>query len=347
MYQNIDVENFLKKSSILPVLDVRTPDEYARGHIPGAINLPLFSNNERKVIGTIYKQKGRNPAFLKGLEFAGDKLTSFVSRSWEITKNNQILIHCWRGGLRSSSIAWLLDIAGIKTYVLKGGYKTFRKYALEYFHNAFKFVVIGGMTGSGKTEVLRHLQSIDMQVINLEALAHHKGSAFGSLGQAEQRTNEQFENDIFQQLLHFNTAEPIWIEDESQNIGCNLIPAPLFNQILQADMIYLDVPVHDRIQRLVNDYASFSPDLLRSCIQKISKRLGGQRTNMAFEALNNKNFHEVAGIMLQYYDKTYSYSMKKRNPLRIFPIKINTRNLSKAVEIILKYTKELYIPASS
>lgn len=341
MYQIINIENFLEKYSSVPVLDVRTPDEYTRGHIPGAINFPLFSNNERRIVGSIYKEKGRHPAILKGLEFAGKKLKDFVSRAREITKDNQLLIHCWRGGLRSSSIAWLLDIAGIKTYVLNGGYKTFRKYVQEYFHTSFKLLVIGGMTGSGKTEVLRHLQGNNLQVIDLETLAHHKGSAFGSLGQAKQTTNEQFENDIFRQLLHFNSAETIWIEDESQNIGSNLIPAPLFNQILQADMIYLDVPVQNRIQRLVKDYSSFDVDLLISCIQKISKRLGGLRLKRALEALKNENFDEVAGIMLQYYDKTYAYSMKKRDPSKIHPVKTSTHDLSASAEKILKYAETL------
>lgn len=336
MYQDINIEDFLKKSSVVPVLDVRTPDEYVKGHIPGAINFPLFNNDERKIIGSIYKQKGRNPAFLKGLEFAGRKLKGFVSGAKEITKDNQLLIYCWRGGLRSSSLAWLLDTAGIKTSVLKGGYKTFRRYVLDYFHTSFKFLVIGGMTGSGKTELLRHIQGINMQVIDLEALAHHKGSAFGSLGQAEQTTNEQFENNIFNQLLPFNPAETIWIEDESQNIGCNLIPAPLFNQILQADLIYLDVPVQNRIRRLVKDYSSFDMDVLKSCIQKISKRLGGLRTNNALEALKNENFHQVAKIMLQYYDKTYAYSMKKRDPSRIYPVEISTEDIPTTAANILK-----------
>ena len=341
MYHIIDIEDFLKKYPYVPVLDVRTPDEYERAHIPGAINFPLFSNDERNIVGSIYNKKGQYQAFLKGLEFAGKKSQDFVTKAGNIKKDNQLLIHCWRGGLRSSSIAWLLDTAGIKTYVLKGGYKTFRKYVLDYFHTSFKLLVIGGMTGSGKTEVLRHLQGNNLQVIDLETIAHHKGSAFGSLGQTEQTTNEQFENDIFGRLLPLDSAKTIWIEDESQNIGSNLIPAPLFNQILKADMIYLDVPVKIRIQRLVKEYSSFDTDLLKSCIQKISKRLGGLRMKRAFDALENKNFVKVAEIMLQYYDKTYAYSMKKRDPLKIYPIKISARDLSVSTEGISNFAKTL------
>jgi len=336
----IDITDFLRKSSFLPILDVRTPDEYNRGRIPGSINLPLFSNEERKILGILYKQKGRDPAILKGLEFAGKKLKDYVSRAKDISKNHSTLVHCWRGGLRSASIAWLLDTAGIRTYVLKGGYKSYRNYVLKYFQTSFNFLVIGGMTGSGKTELLQCLKAQNMQVVDLEAFAHHKGSAFGALGQAPQTTNEQFENNIFNQLYQYNTAETIWIEDESQNIGYNLIPKPLFNQILHANMIYLDVPVDKRIQRLVRDYSSFNTDFLKACIQKISKRLGGTRTDNALKALDKRRYHEVAESMLQHYDKTYAFSMTKRDSSKIFKVEINTTDMARISELVLKLSKD-------
>ncbi len=343
MYQDIDIETFIEKSSEIPVLDVRTPDEYLKGHIPGAINFPLFSNKERKIIGTTYSQKGRDASITKGLECTGPKLKSFVARAFDLKKHNQLLVHCWRGGLRSSSMAWLFDTAGIKTYVLKGGYKTFRQFALKYFQTPFKLLAIGGMTGSGKTEVLRHLQNINQQVLDLEDFAHHKGSAFGSLGQTEQTTNEQFENNIFNRLYTFNPDEIIWIEDESQNIGRNLIPKELFEQILNANLIFIDVNIKERITRLVREYSMFDRDMLKACIAKISKRLGGLNTKNAYEALENKDFHKVAEIMLKYYDKTYLYSLNKHDPSKIHYLKTSTEQLPVTIDKILKLSKELNI----
>lgn len=343
MYQELDIEAFIKKSSEIPVLDVRTPDEYLKGHIPGAVNLPLFSNKEREIVGTIYSQKGRDASIMKGLEFTGRKLKSYVARARNLKHNNQLLLHCWRGGLRSASMAWLLDTAGIKVFVLKGGYKAFRQFVLDYFQISFKLLVIGGMTGSGKTDVLRYLQSINQQVLDLEALAHHKGSAFGSLGQAEQTTNEQFENDIFNQLFKFNPEKIIWIEDESQNIGRNLIPSGLYQQILNANLIFIDVNIHERISRLIRDYSSFDKDSLKACLHKISKRLGGLNTKNAYEALEKQNFHKVAEITLKYYDKTYLYSLKKRAHPKIHYVEIRTEDLLTAAERVLSFSKNLDI----
>ena len=343
MYKEIDIEPFIEKSSKIPVLDVRTPDEYLKGHIPGAVNFPLFNNNERDIIGKIFNQEGRNPAILKGLEFTGPKLKSFVSGAWDLKHHNQLLVHCWRGGLRSSSMAWLFDVAGINTYVLKGGYKAFRQFVLNFFQIPFKLLVIGGMTGSGKTEVLHYLKSMNNQVLDLEAFAHHKGSAFGSLGQDEQNTNEQFENDIFNQLYKFNIDEIIWIEDESQNIGRNLIPAEFFKQILNAHLIFIDVNIRERISRLVREYSLFDRDVLKECIQKISKRLGGLNTKIACESLEKKDFYKVADIMLRYYDKTYLYSLNKHDFSKIHNIEISTEDLPAAIKKILMISKELNI----
>jgi len=343
MCQYIDIETFIDKSSEIPVLDVRTPNEYLKGHIPGAINFPLFSNKEREIIGTIYNQKGRHASIIKGLEYIGPKLKSFVARAFDLKKNNQLLVHCWRGGLRSSSMAWLFDIAGIKTYVLKGGYKKFRQFVLRYFQTPFKLLVIGGMTGSGKTEVLHYLQSNNQQVLDLEDFAHHKGSAFGSLGQPEQTSNEQFENNIFNRLYSFNPDEIIWIEDESQNIGRNLIPKELFKQILNANLIFIDVNINERITRLVREYSMFDKAMLKACIEKISKRLGGLNTKNAYKALEDKDFHKVAEIMLSYYDKTYLYSLNKHDPSKIHYLQTSTEQLGVTINNILKLSKKLII----
>jgi tRNA 2-selenouridine synthase len=332
MYKEIDIKTFLKKYRDLPVLDVRTPEEFDKGHITDAINFPLFDTVERTVIGKIYKEKGRHAAILKGLEITGGKVGKFVTSGRMIAKNNRLLLHCWRGGLRSASLAWLFDISGITSYVLTGGYKAYRKLVLEYMEYPWNLIVIGGMTGSGKTDILLILKKMGFQVLDLEALAHHKGSAFGALGEKPQNSNEQFENDIFTFLSNCN---PVWVEDESQNIGRNLIPTGFFNQILNSQLICIETDIQTRINRLVRDYAAFSPELLELCIKKISKRLGGLTTKTAIESLHKGDFRKVAELMLDYYDKTYTYSLRNRNASKVHTVSIRSGDLYSVVDEIL------------
>lgn len=336
MYRELDIISFLRKSRNIPVLDVRTPDEFQKGHITGAINLPLFSTSERDTIGKIYKEHGRDEAILKGLELTGPRIGKLVVSGKEMANHNELLLHCWRGGLRSASLAWLFDVSGIKSFVLSGGYKKYRNYILEYFKSPFQLIIIGGMTGSGKTDILLNLKEKGKQVLDLEALAHHKGSAFGSLGEEEQNSNEQFENDLFSFLAGCNLKKPIWVEDESQNIGRNLIPSGFFQQILNAHLICIETDVQTRVKRLVRDYADFPPELLEISIKKISRRLGGLTTQKAIEALKQGDFGRVAELMLSYYDKTYTHSLSKRDASKVHNIRIDKDDLQSATSKIIR-----------
>ena len=180
------------------LLDVRTPAEFAQGHVPGAQNLPLFSDEERAEVGTLYKQVNPERAFLRGLDLAGAKMSWYVREAMRLAPNRKVAVHCWRGGQRSGSLATLLSFAGFDVQVVQGGYKAYRTHVLEQFAlRKSKFVVLGGKTGSGKTEILKQLASLGEQVIDLEALANHKGSAFGALGEEPQPRVEQFENNLF------------------------------------------------------------------------------------------------------------------------------------------------------
>ncbi|MCB0261917.1 MAG: tRNA 2-selenouridine(34) synthase MnmH, partial [Calditrichaeota bacterium] len=156
----LSVEQFLKQSENSLVLDVRTPAEYQRGHIPGAANLPLFSNEERSVIGTLYKHQGREVAVLKGLEYVGPRMKAIVENIKEMAAGKDILVHCWRGGMRSNSLAWLLKTSGLPVAVLNGGYKSFRQFVLSSFVQPYNIIVLSGATGSGKTAILKALQTM-------------------------------------------------------------------------------------------------------------------------------------------------------------------------------------------
>ena len=307
----IRTEEFLERGKSLPIIDVRSPGEYEHAHIPGALNLPLFTDEERAETGTIYKKKGQVPAIQRGLELAGPKLADFTRFALSL-KGREILIHCWRGGMRSSSMAWLLERVGLECYLLEGGYKAYRNYVLSCFEIPFRGVLLGGFTGSGKSEVLQKLYEAGEQVIDLEQLANHKGSAFGSLGQLPQPSKEQFENELCNILLPLDRERIVWIEDESRNIGKITIPEEFWKKMRQFPLVKLDTDREIRLQRLIRDYTCFSQDELSASISKIEKRLGYDRCKMALNAVAEGNTAEAVRICLDYYDSSYSDQLTAR-----------------------------------
>jgi tRNA 2-selenouridine synthase len=318
------IDQFLEKSILTPIIDVRSPAEFGKGHIPGAINIPLFSDEERAIIGTLYVQKGKDDAVLKGLELVGPKMKDFVLEAKRAARDHQLLVHCWRGGMRSKSMAWLFEQIGLKTTTLTGGYKAYRNFVLDKINCQPELIVIGGMTGSGKSEILRELKSISEQILDLEALANHKGSAFGALGQPVQPTQEQFENNLFDEIRHLDLQKRIWIEDESFAIGRNQLPKRLFETMQQSPLVFILTGKQSRIKRLVNEYGGFSKDLLAESIKKIEKRLGYDQAKAALEALKVDNFEAVADITLRYYDKAYQWQIQNRKPESVTEVALNS-----------------------
>lgn len=312
MAQALEAEDFLIKAETIPILDVRTPAEFAHGHIPGAINLPLFSNEERAIVGTIYKQQGRQKAILKGLEFIGPRMVDLIKETENITTSRSVLMHCWRGGMRSGSAAWLLELYGYRVYTLKGGYKSFRNWALKQFDTGKNLKVLGGKTGSGKTLILSELAKLGEQIIDLEKLACHKGSSFGSFGEAEPPTQEQFENMLALQWWKTDDGKTVWIEDEGRTIGRKVLPEDIWQLMRSSPVIFLDIPLKNRVDLLVNDYGKHPKTLLMESIGRIKKRLGGLATQQALEALEEGKLDITAEILLAYYDKTYMFGLEKR-----------------------------------
>lgn len=333
----LKVEEFLNKKNNTPLVDVRTPAEFEQGHIPGAINLPLFSNEERVIIGTLYKQKGKDHAVEKGLEFVGPKMADFVRKAKKISSNKKILVHCWRGGMRSASMAWLFRTAGLDATCLEGGYKAYRTYIRELFDKDINLLVLGGMTGSGKTDILHQLIKKGEQVIDLEGIAHHKGSAFGSLGQEEQPTSEQFENNLFEEWKILDFQKIVWIEDESRSIGKVWLSEILFDKIRTSKLIKIELPKSERINRLVDEYSIFDNEILKQMLTKISKRLGKESLKQAFDNLDNNKYEHVANISLNYYDKAYMHGLEKRDNKKVYTIILEDNNAIKNADKILKY----------
>lgn len=335
----VNIQEFLKLSKFLPLLDVRTPLEYEQGHIPGAINIPLFNNEERKIIGTIYKKDGKQPAILKGLEFVGPRLKEFVLSANKFNNNGSFLIHCWRGGMRSSSFAWLLETYGFKTHTLKGGYKSFREYVLNVFSEPQNLLILGGRTGAAKTLLLYKLESQGQQIIDLEKLANHKGSSFGSLGENKQPSQEAFENELAIALSQLKKEKRVWLEDESRMVGQKVIPAALWGQMREAKVVYLDIPFDERVNYLVNEYGKFSREDLIESTNRISKRLGGQRAKQAIEAIKQGDLKTACEINLAYYDKAYDYGMNKRKFENIVRFSFNHLDTERIVNEIIQISR--------
>lgn len=336
MVSKLNIEEFLTRSQNHPVLDVRSPGEFDHAHIPGAISLPLFSNEERAIIGTIYKQKGREPAMMKGLEFYSASMQRIIDDLKNRTDDKQLFVHCWRGGMRSGVVAWMLDLFGYKVSTLNKGYKSFRSWVLTSFSQPRNIVILGGKTGSGKTEVLQELKKSGEQIIDLEKFAHHKGSAFGDLGEAPPPTQEQFENDLAMEFFRLDLSKNIWLEDESQRIGWINVPNSLWNQMREAKVFYLDVPFEERLKNIISLYGKFNPENLKAATLRISKRLGGLDTKNVLQFLEEGKIKEAFSILLAYYDKAYLKATEQRSAEQIVTIPISKVYSIEAASIVSK-----------
>ncbi|MDQ3190648.1 MAG: tRNA 2-selenouridine(34) synthase MnmH [Bacteroidota bacterium] len=335
----VTIQEFLKHAETLPILDVRTPSEFNQGHIPGAVNLPLFSDEQRKVVGTIYKQQGKQAAVLKGLEFVGPRLKELILSANKLNKGERFLVHCWRGGMRSSSISWLLETYGLKTFVLKGGYKSYRNFVLNIFNEAQNILILGGRTGAAKTLLLYKLQEQGEQIIDLEKLANHKGSSFGSLGENKQPSQESFENELAAALFTVKKEKTVWLEDESRMVGQKVIPAALWEQMREAKVVYLDIPFNERVNYLVKEYGKFTKEELIESTSRISKRLGGQHAKQAIEAIQHGDLKTACGINLAYYDKAYDFGIAKRAPENIIRYSFEHLDHEKIINEIIQLSK--------
>jgi tRNA 2-selenouridine synthase len=314
-----EADSFLEQARSTPVIDVRAPVEYARGHIPGAHNICLFTDEERAEIGTLYHQQSRDVAFSRGLEIVSPKLALLVKKAEAFCPEKKVLLYCFRGGLRSNNFASLLMAAGFEVGLLKGGYKAFRTHIHQAFEAEQRVIVLGGMTGSGKTEVLKQLPELGIRVIDLEGLAHHKGSVFGAIGETQQPSSEHFENLLFTEWSRLSNEAPVILEDENMDIGTVKMPVPIYRKIRTSPLIVMNVPTKIRVQRLVAQYSGNDDDL-RTAIRRIERRLGNERMNQALAYIENKEHDKAAAILLIYYDESYLAGIQKRDPQTLVPI---------------------------
>lgn len=298
-----------------PIIDVRSPCEFQQGHIPDSLSFPLFSNEERALVGTIYKQKGHDAAVLVGLTIVGPKLAQMATTLKDhMQKANatSCRLLCYRGGMRSASVQWLSEFIGIPCIRLASGYKGYRAHVRELFEKNYQFLLIGGRTGSGKTLLLEQLKNQRFQTIDLESLANHRGSAFGLLPNQHQPTNEQFENRLAHELSLLDSSRPIFIEDESRSIGSCIIPKGLYDQMSISPLIWLDVPQSSRLTRIVEQYGKLPSSWLLECTKRLAKRLGGERVTRICEYIERDLVQEAAQELMIYYDATYDHGRESK-----------------------------------
>lgn len=302
--------------SLGPILDVRTPSEHAHARLPGAKNLPLFSDSERAAVGTAYAHDGPREALLLGLDAVGPRLRELVDMAERLAPGGHARLHCWRGGMRSGSVAWLLRTAGMQVTTLDGGYRAYRRHALGALETPRPVRILGGLTGSGKTAVLHALRERGASVLDIEGLARHRGSVFGDHdadgARRAQPSQEQFENDLSEAWRALPERVPVWVEDESRRLGALSVPAPIWTPMTTAEVVVLDAPVEARAARLVADYGALPPGALVERITRLTKRLGGQRAKDAVAALESGDLLMCATILLDYYDRTYRHHLARR-----------------------------------
>jgi tRNA 2-selenouridine synthase len=309
---SLSIQDFLRLRKEKVVVDVRSEGEFIAGHIRGANNIPILNNAERIIVGTTYKTQGQQIAIEEGFRLVGPRLYDMVRETEKVSDGKEILVHCWRGGMRSNNFCQFVGMAGIRTQALIGGYKSYRQKAHESFQQPLQIILISGCTGSGKSDILRELKKQGEQVLDLEGLANHKGSAFGGLMMPAQPTTEQFENELFEEILDLDLTKRIWIEDESIAIGKIFLPHPLWQQMSKSPMVTIEVDKGTRVERLAGEYGQANQEEFIKAMTQITTKLGGQHLNAAKAKYLEGDIKSTIDILLTYYDKAYLAGIEKR-----------------------------------
>ena len=337
MITQISPQKLLSSLHTYPIIDVRAPKEFTQGHIPGALNVPLFSDTQRALVGTTYKQQGKEDALRVGIEIVGPHINNYIDTLQSLTHEKTVVVYCWRGGMRSKSICMLLNFFGYTTYQITGGYKAFRQYLYAQAERPYSIVLLGGTTGCGKTHLLTALADQGEQIIDLEKIAHHKGSAFGELGEQPQPTQEQFITNCLLELAQKDPNTTVWIEKESSRIGNISLPQQLWHQMEQAPVIYINVPEEQRIKNLLHDYGTFSKEQLKACVLKLTKQLGNERTRQLMDLLDQGDYKTGLKHLLAYYDKLYAYGLTKQSNHTFYHLDLPAAPFDEQATIIKNY----------
>jgi tRNA 2-selenouridine synthase len=310
--REVTVEEALNRN--FKLIDVRTKEEFEEFHIPGALNVPLFTKEEREKISEVYYSHGEKEARLFALKLVAPKLYDVVSRIRKIKeRDGQVAVYCWRGGMRSLAVATICNLTGVHVFRLKGGYRAFRRFILrriEEISEGLKVVVLYGPTGVGKTRILRELKEEGYPVVDLEGLAGHRGSVFGGIG-LKQPSQKMFDAYLWQELERLKDSPYVLVEGESKKIGKLFIPDPFWKAMERGKKILLTLPLEERIRVSLEDYGigNFPPQVYLEALARIKRILGDVKYNRIKMLIEMENYEEaVKELMVNYYDKLYSRS---------------------------------------
>jgi tRNA 2-selenouridine synthase len=332
----LTLDNFWTLRDQLPLVDARSEGEFEQSHIPGAINIPILNNAERVQVGTLYKQAGPEKATLKGFELVGPRFHLIQREALRKFPAKKLILYCWRGGMRSQILSWLLTQVGFEVFRLEGGYKTYRSFTHACVRQTYTLLLLGGKTGTGKTVLLRALSERGEQVVDLEGLANHKGSSFGGIGQLPQPTVEQFENLFAEQLRLLDPKAPIWIEKESRRIGRIILPDQFYEQMTKSLRIEIEKTEEARIAHIAEEYASLEKEDLLQAVTRLQKKLGGFRMQQALDDIRAKQDASWIANLLGYYDKTYAYDLDCHEPGKTTLLPLHDLDLSTQLDLLLQ-----------
>lgn len=348
---DITIEELLNNEKNFIPVDVRSPGEFKEGTIPGAVNIPIFGDAEREEIGTIYKQVGQEQAKWRAMEIVSPDLPALLTQIRGLHKDGSMpVLFCWRGGMRSKAVASFAEFAGTKVYRIEGGYRAYRQYILERIPSIIPehTVVLHGMTGVGKTNILDKLQQQGYPVLDLEGIAAHKGSIFGAMGPADESNNQKtFDSLLFSRLLELKGSPYIMVEAESKRIGKVTQPEELLIKKIGGVHFYLEASLETRVERIYSEYVEpfYQEDWFHNQVTEkfgvIQKRIKNQEikavVSESVEQRNYKNF--IRFILEHYYDPRYHHKQLEYEGEFIH---INTDNEGRAVKEISAKLDEIF-----
>lgn len=321
-------------------IDLRSEEEFEDGTILGAISMPVLSNEERKIVGTLYASGDVKGAKEKGVEFFAPKLTDYYKRISQMEKDHEVVLFCSRGGFRSTALFNLLKTLGHNVYKLNYGYKSYRKYVLNFMDTFkdYEYVVLKGYTGCGKTEILKELRKRGENVLDLEGLARHRGSLFGGVGMGFQPSQKTFESELIESFKSFKQG-PIFVEGESPRIGSINLPSELIRAMAKTDKVFLiEDTIERRTERIKSDYLSDygleKKEEIISALENLKRYISAKRYENYLKLVDEENFDLIIkDLMIKYYDANYSINKDK-----IF-YKILNEDIKKSCDTILNILK--------
>ena len=312
IYSKVSIQDALNINNATWI-DVRCPREFLKGHFADAINIPIFSNSEYEKLGTLYRHKGQAPAIKLGEEYANQSTKKILSKISEINNQN-FIVYCARGGMRSKGMQEILNQSGYLSHRIDRGYKAIRNYTLSTFTEKRDVIILAGSTGTGKTQILQEMKGQGSNVIDLEAIANHRGSAFGDLGLNEQPTQQQFENNLSMEWIDTDPTSPVFIESESRKIGRVVIPEDIWSQMGSGHYLKIKMGIDRRIKNLLKEYGDHKKNDLKKRVDRISTRLGGAEAKEAINFLDRADLSSFCRLLLKkYYDTMYekAYDMRE------------------------------------